>query len=456
MFAVNPPKFAVRVVRAFCAALLVLGAGCYRERSVTLAPHSAVVVGPPAAVADARTWLEMAHQRLAPLLPVHTTPALLTRDLRSAPGESVDVYRHFHRSERLLGSPLFNPVGILYTAQASRGHGPAARAAPWPEFDDVWVPVQPGLELAGRLGLARRDGEVIDADCIVVLPGLYGDNTALRMQDFAFVLRELGFHVLALEPRGHGQTQRRYPDEPYSYGVLETNDLLAVSRWLSQRSEVARVGLVGFCWGGFTGLLAACEAGRESQSANRAFAAGIIAVSPPIDFRAVADRLETRWSALRDPVYRFLGDIVALRAQAMGLADVGFSLRRLFRAELTRAIPDCADPVAFAERFLDLRCDSATSRLEAARMPVLVIHGSDDPVESAQPLADLIAHTGNSNVAAVVLPGGGHCGFAPYSRRYFYSLVASFFDEHSGAAAAAHPRVMTAEGRRSARDAGSM
>ena len=108
----------------------------------------------------------------------------------------------------------------------------------------------------GRLALLR-------ADCIVLLPGLFGDNGVLRTRDLAIALRDQGFHVLALELRGHGQTDRRYPNVYYTFGVLECQDLLRVSEWLEDSfAHVSRTGLVGVCWGANLGLLTAWFDGR--------------------------------------------------------------------------------------------------------------------------------------------------------------------------------------------------
>lgn len=86
-------------------------------------------------------------------------------------------------------------------------------------------------------------------------------------------------------------------------------------------------------------------------------------------------------------------------------------------------------------RLMPYRGRDVTNKLESIRVPTLVVYGIDDPVASAQSVADLLSQTQNPMVAGVILPGGGHCGFAPYSKNYFYSLLVSFFDRDLGAAA---------------------
>jgi len=74
-------------------------------------------------------------------------------------------------------------------------------------------------------------------------------------------------------------------------------------------------------------------------------------------------------------------------------------------------------------------------KMERAQLPVLVVNSVNDPFLDAQDTAELVAQTSNPKVAALILRGGGHIGFAAYNRSYFYSLITNFFDPHRGAAA---------------------
>ncbi len=67
-------------------------------------------------------------------------------------------------------------------------------------------------------------------------------------------------------------------------------------------------------------------------------------------------------------------------------------------------------------------------------MPTLIVHSVNDPLQTAQEVADLMAETSNPNVAALMLPGGGHIGFQAWARRYFYNLIINFFDPRTGPA----------------------
>ncbi|MBI5863845.1 MAG: hypothetical protein HZB38_04940 [Planctomycetes bacterium] len=215
-----------------------------------------------ASTATTREWAVAAHHRLAPLYPNLPAAPLLTSDLNDAEGRPVDVFKHFGVDAERLHSFWYNTTGILCSAQVT-GQRFGHEAAPWPGFEEVWIPINPDLQLSGRLGLAKRDGEPAYADCIVLLPGLFGDNSTIRSRDVALPLRDAGLHVLSVEQRGHGKTETRYPQTPYAFGTLEAGDLLAVSSWLAARAEVRDTGLIGFCWGANTALLTAWEDSRD-------------------------------------------------------------------------------------------------------------------------------------------------------------------------------------------------
>jgi predicted alpha/beta-fold hydrolase len=74
--------------------------------------------------------------------------------------------------------------------------------------------------------------------------------------------------------------------------------------------------------------------------------------------------------------------------------------------------------------------------MQRVRVPTLIVHAVDDPLAPAQAVADFIARDHNPRLAALMLPGGGHVGFAADAKQYYFSLIAAFFDPQSGASAA--------------------
>jgi predicted alpha/beta-fold hydrolase len=445
----------VGVIQALIAAAWLSAAtGCFSEKSFPLSADDVVRVSPDGG-ADAkrstRTWLRAAHQRLENLLP--TGPdVLLTEDLVGADGRPIDVLAHFNVRPDQLNSLFCNFLGLLHTAQASATDDvdkPAA--APWPGFEDVWIPVADGVELAGRLAFAEGPGGRRPADCIVILPGMLGDNAVQRTFDLATGLRAMGFHVLALELRGHGATDERYPEVYYTFGVIEAGDLMAVSEWLEKLPEVRRTGLVGFCYGANQALLAAWNDGRPGGDAiippelegrlrpvspARHFEAGIIAFSPVLRFEEIVDDLKSPQPFSRRPLLATLQDTIRVRMERKKHPRIVGDLDLLMRFECAGTV--LSYPNAYEEslqflRFLPHRGKPSGRKLQSARVPVLIVSAANDPLTSAQYVAQLIARTDNPHVAAVVLPGGGHVGFAPYARRYYFSLIVNYFRRTTGA-----------------------
>lgn len=432
---------------------LALMCGCaFSERSIPVQPGDVVRVLPPAPGVSltTREWLIVAHSQLQHLLPEGDAPALLTEDLAAG----IDVREHFDRAGEDDRTLWDNWWGLAHSAQAIGAEEAVDEPAPpWPGFEEVWIPINDDLQLYGRLGLARDGDEVRRADCIVILPGLFGDLAILRTRDLAAALRSAGLHVLALDVRAHGQTEARYPDVYSTFGVLETVDLLKVSEWLERQPYVHRAGLIGFCWGGNLGMLAAWYDGRPRQHPSitdalaqrlppvfprRHFSAGVLAFASVLDFEELCDQMETPKGYLQDPILASMQATVRNRALRKGHAGVTPSLHKLIAAEFARSELSYDGAVEDGYHFLRFktyRGKQTGEKLVNARIPVLIVHAANDPLCPAQNVADLIAGLDNPNVAALILAGGGHVGFAPYARSYYFSLVLNFFDPERGAAA---------------------
>jgi pimeloyl-ACP methyl ester carboxylesterase len=78
--------------------------------------------------------------------------------------------------------------------------------------------------------------------------------------------------------------------------------------------------------------------------------------------------------------------------------------------------------------------------MDAARVPVLIVHGGNDPLSPADLIAELGRRTANPNVATLLLPGSGHGGLPAVSAPYYYSLVLNFLSPVSGPSAVAPRR----------------
>lgn len=460
-----------------CLATIALLAGCvFDERPVPMGPDDFIPVRLPARpvepLADApvpiggavasgpantRQWLSAVHARIQHALPERGRRVLLTEQMLDETGKPRDVYAYFDRPRWTLNKLNKNWNGMVHTGQAvSRTEAIDAPVPPWKGFRTIWIPVAEGVQLHGRLGLALGpDGKPRDADCIVLIPGFLGDNAVLRTRDLAFALHDRGYHVLALELRGHGRVEYYYPDLYYNFGVIETQDLLRVSEWLEDEYLFIRnTGLVGFCWGGNHAMLAAWFDGRrpddpsitprvaahlDPPSGRKHYTAGVMAFSPVLTWEDLMEQADIPHDDMwKEPSMYFFQQVIKGRMRRKGHPEVSGSLRHLINYEFARSEfgPSCpiVDGYRFL-RFLPHRGQPDGDKLESSRVPVLMVTAVNDPFLCAQDMADITARTANPLVATMILRGGGHIGFAPYNPRYFYSLILNYFDPQNGAAA---------------------
>ncbi len=437
-----------------CLCITVLNVGCFAERSFPFRPDRIKLLPPSDQPETTRQWLRRAHDALVHKLDDDDEElALLTEDMVDADGKPIDVMAHFDREDKTLHSVFDNLRGLEHTAQVTGTSESIEEPAPaWEGFEDVWIPIADGIRIQGRLGLARdADGEPKNASCIILLPGLLGDNMRLRSRDIASGLRDYGFHAISLELRGHGQTEAKHPELAYNFGVLETADLLVVDEWLRSKPYVNKTGIIGFSWSANSALLAPFEDGRPAADplvapeiraamppvdrSQRHFEAGAIALSPCLQFENICDALEVQHDYVKNPVYNSMQATVDLRATRKKYPPMGGSLRALITHEFSRSQLNYPDAVADGYTYLRLspyKDHPFHSKLEHARVPVLIVHGSNDPLAYANEVAEFFSFTKNPNVAGVILNDGGHDGFAAYRRDYIYSLIVNFFSDDRG------------------------
>lgn len=423
--------------------------GCFNERSFPVGRAELIRIAPSASQLPPRDWLVQAHGQLQQLLPGENRPTLLTGDLTTPAGQPVDVFKIYHSRFEDMDSLLVNAVGITHTAQvASRGLGLDQPLPDWPGFADLTITVDESLRLSGRIGWAVDEaGQRIDAPCIVILPGLFGGNAVWRTRDLAVGLRTCGFHVLALELRACGQTEKNFPQYYTTWGLLESNDLLRVSKWLEEQPQVQSTGLVATCWGSNIALATVWAEGRPAddpkvpvkvaphvpRATDRpAFTAGVLLFSPALNYEEMSVALEKPQSALRAPILKAFQDVVRERKKLKNHQPIDGRLETLVGAEV-RQYPFFNYPGSDWDarqymRFRTFRDKPYDDKLQHTRMPLLIVHAYNDPMVPSQCIADLLAATHNPNVAAVILPGGGHVGFPAYSKEYYFSLIVNFFD----------------------------
>lgn len=134
----------------------------------------------------------------------------------------------------------------------------------------------PELEVkvpSGEFGLEARIDEAQGPDWAVLCHPhpLYGGNMDNNVVwTLKKVLRGWGWQTLRYNSRGVGESSG-----VYGGGEGETEDLLAVVQFVSERAEGVRIHLAGYSYGAWVGLKAMAR-GFEPHS--------VILVSPPLDF----------------------------------------------------------------------------------------------------------------------------------------------------------------------------
>lgn len=446
---------------AFLVACLALNAaivGCMSEQSFPMRQGDAVKVDihleNDHKALTTRQWLRQAHGQLKHLIHAGDPPALVTEELVTEDGRPIDVMAYFGIRFNQLQKLFGNYSGLLHTAQSVGGEFTTGKPNPWPGFEEVWIPVRPDLSLYGWLGMARADRNVtspiLDSNCIVLLPGLMGHNDISRTRDLAQALIAAGHHVLAVELRGHGQTDTRYPDLGYNFGVTEVEDLMIVSEWLEDRPHIHSTGMIGFCWGANEAMISAWFDGRTTDDPSlsprlralhdpprprRHFTAGVIAFSPTLRFEEILEILKSRRRTWNEPIYKGLQDIVIYRAKAKGYPNPSGDLRWLIDREYERSIlnyPNAVEEGLTFLRWMPFRHKPAHDKTSSIRIPTLIVAAANDPLVGGQELADFIAGVKNPNVAALLTRGGGHVGFAAWNRQYYFNLILAFFDTRHG------------------------
>jgi len=260
------------------------------------------------------------------------------------------------------------------------------------------------LSRAPRLEVELADGDRLSVHAldgssgvrIVLLHGLSGDVDSDYVRRSARRLAAHGHSIWAVNLRNAG-SGRGLARHPYHSGRSE--DLAAVLAASHARQPGLRHLVVGFSLSGNIALLAA--ASREPGCD------GVIAINPPSDFAACAERLHQGFNRIYELrfVARLRRDIElvtrlgAVRARApVGFFDPLRTLDDRFTAPASGFV-DAADYYA--------RCSSAP-RLSSVQVPTVLLSAIDDPLIDASVFARVQV---SSNVTLHLEAHGGHMGY---------------------------------------------
>jgi pimeloyl-ACP methyl ester carboxylesterase len=284
------------------------------------------------------------------------------------------------------------------------------------QFSDHVFEGADGEHIAASVGLHEGGGR----PGLIVVHGLFSSRRFDYVREIAVrAFFDWGFNVAAVDLRSFGLTNLT-SQAPTTTGWKEGEDIRAAGRYLKELGSTT-VGALGISLGG-SSVLGACHL----EGSDEALDGGILAISPPSDPRAMAERLSRR----------------------LPRSHPAFAINRGFQAMLTSRIrearwenvEDFVDPIErVSAPYYEVKPDElwhrATARehIAEAKVPVLVLHPSDDvivPVEQATELAE--AARGNDLVRVWILPGGGHGAIDAVDRGWFYAVTRGFFERWAG------------------------
>ncbi len=140
-----------------------------------------------------------------------------------------------------------------------------------PEFQRRELRSAGGTPLAAVVALhadgAARPGAVL-------VHGFTESKSQKNLVELATLLYKNGWHVLALDYRGHGES-RALSGAPITFGWKEADDVLAAARLLREESKAASVAVLGFSLGGRVAVKAMVKDGGALLQAGMAFGAPI-------------------------------------------------------------------------------------------------------------------------------------------------------------------------------------
>jgi dipeptidyl aminopeptidase/acylaminoacyl peptidase len=284
-------------------------------------------------------------------------------------------------------------------------------------FEKVRFRARDGVRLAGWLG---RASAAEPRDAVVLIPGLYTskDNPRIRARAVR-LLREHGLHVLALDLRGVGESDRTFSTP----GWKEAEDIVDALQWLRDQAPVRRVHLYAESLAASAAIVAA---GLEARAGRRLLEGRILAMSPYADAARIVDLY-----GRSDPRTTELGaDFVAVQRSFNALLRLqGYKGGRFdaYNRDAARHYRVDVDEM--------LRRSSPQEYVADVNVPLLVVHSRDDglvPVSEAEALA--ARASANPWVDVWVLPWGYHCLYEMAEPEWYWAVLRRLFVGANGAA----------------------
>ena len=243
--------------------------------------------------------------------------------------------------------------------------------------------------------------------------------------EFAEFLADNGYAALAMDMHGHGES------EGARYNVRMKQwvpDILAGIKYLSMHELIdsARIGAVGFSSGG-TAIL---EAAIQQSSSNE-----------PLALKALVTldaTVKTIISPVETVVFKAISGLGRVKRKLLGhdikipLYDLAVKLPASCNPEVNDAFH--SDPY-FEKGYKSYPLPGAVEsliidtikRVDKITIPVCVIHGEEDRVDSPDTARELFGKL-KSKKELHIIPQSGHIGHLDYQKKKIQNLAKSWFD----------------------------
>lgn len=277
----------------------------------------------------------------------------------------------------------------------------AAAVLTWswePPSHTAWVTLPDGDVLA--LEVSTPSGWQPHHPTVVLVHGLCGSHRSPYMQRLTWRLSRLGLRTVRMNLRGCG-SGIGLARQPYHSG--RSADVLAVVEALHAQTPDSPVTLVGFSLGGNLVLKLAGEMGGALPGTVRQ----VIAVCPPVDLEACAQRLAEPAQRLYD-IYFTRQLCIAVRQRHAQFPDLPHACLPTRWSVLAFDTCYTAPHCGFLDASDYYRRSSAAPLLSQIAVPCHILWAADDPLLDVRSVAQRALPP---HVQVLCTPAGGHLGF---------------------------------------------
>jgi uncharacterized protein len=246
-------------------------------------------------------------------------------------------------------------------------------------------------------------GKLLDTPVIVIVHGLEGSADSYYVKGIAEKAFHRGFHVVRLNQRNCGGTEKLTPT---LYNSAMSGDYRAVLEELANVDGFERIFFAGYSMGGNLVTKMAGEYGKDIPLALQ----GVCSVCPAIDLSACADALERKDNYLYQR--HFVKGLMTRYARKVKMFPDRYSRNGFGPIRTVREFDDAITAPCFGFHGAEEYYEAAGAKkvIAQVRVPMLMITAEDDPFVPY--VSFLAAGVGENPCIQFVAPQhGGHCAF---------------------------------------------